>query len=945
MMQNNRLIYFPKKKNKKLLSLSLVVFILASVLLPVSAQAIVDNDVKKVRVGWYQSDMFQEGASESEPKSGYCYDYLQKVANYASWEYEYVYGGWPELYEMLENGEIDFLGGVSITEERKGLMLFPDSEMGVEDYYLCKRTEDNTISAENRNTLNGKKVGLIYHNLMSEYTEQWIKAQGLDITPVYYKSFEERDEALENGEIDLKTTTLDNALATDKIREVAKVGTESYYLAVSNSRKDLLEELNDALSTMISIDPYILQSLKYKNYGSALSGKDLSDGESQWLNNHDEIVVGCLDDYLPYSDQGENGEVQGLVTDALSSAFEALELKKIPNIQYIAFSGYEEMVKALKNEEVDLVFPIADNLWQLEKDGIHASSQVVSDSGTLFYKSVNQKKDIQTIAVNENNSLQIEYSKSTYPEARIVYYPNIDDCLESVLEGETDGTIMDTLRVQYVTNNEKYNGLSYVQLRASTGKCFGVKHGNKNLLLLLNRAIKVLGTSYGIDYSYQYIASFYSYGVIDYIKAHLVEFSIVVGVLIALIIIFLVRNIRKKERELIEKEQLRRQAESSDRAKSAFLFSMSHDIRTPMNAILGFTTLMEKELNQPEQLKDHLGKIKVSGQYLLSLINNVLEVARIDSGEEALDENITDLCEEKTFVLFENDIQKKHLSFKKNLNVIHRYVYADGQKLQEILSNLLSNAVKYTADGGEISISLREEQCDKPGYGTYIYEVSDTGIGMTEEFQKKIFESFTRERNSTESKIVGTGLGMSIVKKLVDLMDGHVEVKSAPGKGSTFIVTLQLRFAESAGNMLQRIPGEKNADIDLSGLSILLAEDNELNAEIAVTILENAGAKVDHAADGIACVNMLLNAPNQTYDLILMDIQMPYLDGHSATRSIRNLEDPQKANIPVIAMTANAFDEDKKAAVEAGMNGHIAKPISIDAIAKAVSEIFAEKKQ
>lgn len=927
---------------KKLMALGLSIAILVSTLCPIPAQA-ADSNVKQVRVGWYQSDMFQEGTSESEPKSGYSYDYLQKISDYTSWEYEYVYGSWSELYEKLENGEIDFLGGVSITDERKGRMLFPGTEMGTEEYYLCKKSSNSSISVSDLTTLNGKKVGLIYNNLMSECTEEWIEEQGLDITPVYFESFEARDAALDNGEIDLNTTTMDTALATEQITEVAKVGEESYYMAISVSRPDLLEEFNNALATVMSIDPYVLQSMKFKNYGTSLSGKELTDAEKRWLEDHGTITVGYLDDYLPYSDKDDQGNVQGLVTDALASAFEALGLNHPPQLQYVSFSSYEEMLKALSGGKIDIAFPISDDLWQLEQAGVRASSRVVSDSGSLFYKAANQKEDIQKIAVNKNNSLQINYSKSVYPDAELVYYSNIDECLKSVLDGETDGTIMDTMRVQYVTADEAYNGLTYVQLSASTGKCFGVKHGNNELLLILNRAIKDLGTSYGIDYSYRYIASFYSYGFLDFVKVHVLEVFVVAGICVALVIALLVRNVRKKGREVQEKEQLRERAESADRAKSVFLFNMSHDIRTPMNAILGFAALMEKELDQPDRLKVHLEKIEVSGQYLLGLINNVLEVARIDSGKEILDEDITDLADEKTFVLFENDIRKKQLDFESNLDYFHRYVYADNRKLQEVLSNLLSNAIKYTPNGGKVCISLREEPCERPGYATYVYEVSDTGIGMTEDFQKQIFESFSRERNTTEGKVAGTGLGMSIVKKLVDLMDGQVEVESTPGGGSTFTVTLQLRIAENTEETVQKAPDEAHVDLDLSGLRILLAEDNDLNAEIAATILENAGAKVDRAEDGVVCVDILANAPSQTYDLILMDIQMPNLNGHDTTRRIRDLNDPQKACIPVVAMTANAFEEDKHAALEAGMDGHIAKPINVEDIGKTLSEVLAKK--
>ncbi len=934
-------IFCGRQKRKRIKKGSLLVacVMLASFLLPSISQA-AEQKAKVVRVGWYQSDMFQEGMSDDEKKSGYSYDYLQSIADYTSWNYQYVYGNWSELYEMLEKGEIDFLAGVSITDERSNTMFFPDSEMGVENYYLCKRTGDDSISAANLSSMNGKKVGLINNNLMSDYTRQWISESGLDITAVYYDSFEARDAALASGEIDLKTTTLDNAMVEDEIREVAKVGEESYYLAVSKTRSDLLVELNEALDTMISVDPYILQSLTYKNYGSALSGKDLTSGEKKWLKNHKKVTVGYLDDYLPYSDKGEDGEVTGLVTDALTNAFSALEIEDLPEFSYVAYDSVEEMTEALKSDEIDIAFPVTDNFWQLEQEGIRASSQVVSDSGTLFYKSASQKKDIGKIAVNENNSLQIEYTKEVYPDAEILYYSDIDKCLQAILDGEADGTIMDTMRVQYVTANEDYDGLTYVQLSASTGKCFGVKEGNSDLLLLLNRAIKVLGTSYGIDYSYRYIASFYSYGALDYIKDNLLEITIILVLIVAAIISFLVKSISHKTREVREKEQLREQAESSNRAKSAFLFNMSHDIRTPMNAILGFSDLMEKELDQPELLQDHLGKIEESGQYLLNLINNVLEVARIDSGKETLDEAVVDLSVSKLFVLFENDIAKKKQHLTKDVRLSHRFVYGDGQKMLEIMSNLLSNAVKYTPEGGDISVSIWEEACEKEGFGTFVYQVSDNGIGMSEDFLDEIFESFTREKNTTESQVMGTGLGMSIVKKLVDLMDGHVEVESELGKGSTFTVTLQLRLVENQEEALQAVQEKNQVKMDLSGIKILLAEDNELNAEIAIAILTEAGAQVDLAEDGAICVDKLKNAEDGAYDLILMDIQMPNLDGYGATRMIRELDDEKKASIPIVAMTANAFDEDKKAAMDAGMNGHIAKPINIQIIAKTLEEIL-----
>ena len=813
---------------------------------PVMAKAS-DNDTKTVRIGWYEQDMFQEGMSDDEVKSGYSYEYIQKVADYTSWQYEYVYGTWSELYDKLVNGEIDLLAGVSKTSEREDDLLFPDSEMGIDNYYL----------------------------------------------------------------------------------------------AVSGSRSDLLDELNYALDTMMSIDPYILQTLRYQTYGSVLSDTSLSDEEKIWLSKHSTIKIGYIDSYLPYSDTNSDGEAEGLVIDALKNAFAVLKIDKVPQMEFTAYDNYEDLVTALNNDDIDIAFPVANDSWQLEQDGINASSEVVSDSGTLFYKNAVSKNDIHTLAVNENNELQIKYSKREYPNAELLYYSDIDECLRAVLKGEADGTIMDTLRVRYVTNNSRYNKLAYVQLSASTGKCFGVKSGNTALLLLLNHAIEVLGSSYGIDYSYQYIASFYSYGVRDFLREYHLAIVAIFVIIVAIIVIHLIFSLQRKEQEVEIREQLQRRAEVANDAKSNFLFNMSHDIRTPMNAVLGFAGLMENELDDPDKLKDHLSKIKMSGEYLLGIINNVLEVARIDSGRETLDENFMDLLDEKYSSMFEGDISRKHLKFTKELHVEHRYVYADAQKIREVMLNLLSNAIKYTPEGGSIGLTLRELPSVRDGYAAYAASVFDTGIGMTKEFQQEIFESFTRERNTTESKVVGTGLGMSIVKKLVDLMDGVVAVDSAPGKGSTFTVTVELRIADNPEQVLEKSHSDDTVgEDDLTGKCILMAEDNDLNAEIAISILEDAGAKVERASDGVECVNMVTGTKAGHYDLILMDIQMPNLNGYDAARRIRKLDDSVKASIPIIAMTANAFDEDRKNALDAGMNGHLAKPIDINIMARTLSEVF-----
>lgn len=326
-------------------------------------------------------------------------------------------------------------------------------------------------------------------------------------------------------------------------------------------------------------------------------------------------------------------------------------------------------------------------------------------------------------------------------------------------------------------------------------------------------------------------------------------------------------------------------------------------------------------------------EVKLSGEYLLTLINNMLEIARIDSGKEELSEGFLDL-EKETFsviAIFEQEIQKKNLTVTKEIRVQNRYVLADAQKISEILMNLLSNAIKYTPNGGRISTKLLEIPCEKEGCAAYEFSIRDTGIGMSPEYQKIIFESFSRERNTTESQIVGTGLGMAIVKRLVTLMGGEIEVESEPGKGSCFTVKTVHRVVENPASYLQKAQLEQAVEtLDLSGKRILLAEDNELNTEIAVAILENYGAQVEHAHDGMECIHMLTERESDYYDLILMDVQMPNLNGYEATKRIRMLSDPVRSRIPIVAMTANAFEEDKQAAIQAGMNDHLAKPIQLE---------------
>lgn len=406
----------------------------------------------------------------------------------------------------------------------------------------------------------------------------------------------------------------------------------------------------------------------------------------------------------------------------------------------------------------------------------------------------------------------------------------------------------------------------------------------------------------------------------------------------------------EKEHELEQDRILRNalsSAEHANRAKTAFLNNMSHDIRTPMNAIIGFTSLAAEHLDDREIIRDYLEKISTSGKHLLSLINDVLDMSRIESGSVKIEKTnvyLPDVLEDLKTIILESVHAKQQKLLIKQQDVVHEDIITDKLRLTQVLLNIISNAVKFTPVGGTIHILVEEKASQKAGYAVYSFCIKDNGIGMSKEFQEHVFDSFARERTVTESGITGTGLGMAITKNIVDLMGGTIHLTSKQGEGSEFIVTLECELADKTVQDKQSsCPKAEKKHLDYSGKKVLLVEDNELNREIATEILKSLGLKVDYAADGMEAVEIMSSEAGNQYDMIFMDIQMPKMDGYTATREIRTLKDTKKANVPIIAMMANAFDEDRKKAIKAGMNGHIAKPIDVNVILQNLDRIFGQK--
>ncbi len=564
---------------------------------------------------------------------------------------------------------------------------------------------------------------------------------------------------------------------------------------------------------------------------------------------------------------------------------------------------------------------------------------------------------MHTVAVPKEKYALKQHIAFSYPEWKLVDCDSLDNAADMVIQEKADCFLMGASQALIYDNSQNFKS---VPLTKTMEACFTVREGEGSLLSILNKTIKAMPSDMLTSALAIYDSTADKVTFSDFIKDNLLVFLATVGFLalsIIGIILVLLWKARKAEavaklaakdtKKLNDKLEIAlKKAEDASLAKTRFLNNMSHDIRTPMNAILGYAQLMEEELKEKDlpETSDHLEKLQQSGNLLLSIINNVLDMARIESGKMEIDENygrIEDI-RQTLFEIFGDEAKKKNIALHYTINVEHEHILTDTTKVKEIFVNILSNAIKYTPSGGSVMINIDELVCDEPGYMMVRTRVSDTGIGMSQDYLTKIFDAFTRERNTTKSKITGSGLGMSIVKRYVDLLGGTIDVESEPGKGSTFTVTLKHRIADESYYVKKHDEGSGTASKILEGRNILLAEDNDLNAEIAEAILERAGLKTERVEDGIQCVNKITKMPVGTYDMILMDIQMPRMDGYKATQAIRHLPDKDKACIPIVAMTANAFEEDKRDAVAAGMNGHIAKPIQIDKLLSMLAEVLRQ---
>ena len=1063
----------------------LSLLLLLSAVLPVKAAAETAS-AKVVRVGSFE-DTFNY-VNEKGARKGYGYELLETLSGYTGWQFEYVTCDWSDCFEKLKNGEIDIIGGISYTEDRTQEMLFSDEPMGVEKYYLYADLSRADISASDFKTLNGQKIGVLMGTEPEVMLTEWEEKYVLETEHVNISNNEDVKQKLANHEIDCFVSLEESFWAERGISTITRVGESGIYYAINKNRPDIKEELDDAMRALDEAVPFYTADL-YKRYFSMDYTPILTGEEKAWLRKHGAIRMGFL-----ASDSGVStfdpatGEFTGVITDYIQFAADCLGNQEL-EFQLVGYDSKEAELDALKSGEIDMIFHCDQNPNLAEEYHFACTNTTwTSNLMAVTNKQHFNENNVNRIAVPQNKLSLKKYLAFYYPQWEIVDCDTQEDAARLVKDGQAD------CFVTGISSENKYSkkySFYSVPLVNPVRSCFAVNSGNRSLLSILNKTIKAMPVNMLAGALAMYKSSARKVTLSDFIKDNFFKVMLISSIAVAVVlltILMLLQKARKAEaaarkaasdtQELNAKLQVAvEKAETANRAKSTFLSNMSHDIRTPMNAIIGFTTLALSNIDDTDRVKDYLGKTLASSNHLLSLINDVLDMSRIESGKIHLEEvevNLSDVLHDlKTIV--SGQIYAKQLElYMDAMDVTDEDVYCDKTRLNQILLNLLSNAIKFTPAGGTVSVRVRQLAGKVRGCGQYEFRIKDNGIGMSQEFAQKIFEPFERERTSTVSGIQGTGLGMAITKNIVDMMGGTIEVQTAQGKGTEFTVCVPMRAqteqrpvekiteleglkalvvdddfntcdsvtkmlvkvgmraewtlsgkeavlrarqsiemsdvyhayiidwrlpdmngievtrqirslhddtpiiiltaydwsdieveAKAAGvtafcakpmfmsdlretlmsalgqkpaDAVQRLLPEKNADF--KGKHILLVEDNELNREIAQEILREYGFLVDSAENSAVAVEKVSTAAPGSYDLVLMDVQMPIMDGYTATRKIRALDDPARAKLPILAMTANAFDEDRRNALESGMNGFLSKPIVIDDLVQELRKIL-----
>ena len=929
-----------KKGKKKRLCLSILVLIML-LFVPLSAYAseiksdgkttqALEEENKTVRVGYFPYANFQEGGY-GEHKQGAGYEYLQKISYITGWKYEYVYGSFKECLDMLADGEIDILGSVSYTPKRAESIDFSTYAAGTERYWIYTREDHTDLTDGDPKQMNGCRIGAADGSYQKDLLEKWLDSNQIHAEVVACKGYDEMIEKLDADELD--ALVIPALSVNSDFITVANIGASDCYFGVSKSRPDLLKELNSALEEINNPETDYSSKLYARYEGKAAIKYELNKEEKQWLDAHENTIrVGYLKDNLPFCGE-ENGKLTGILGTVLDTVQEKYKI----TIKAVPCSTGVEMNEALQSGKIDIAGPIIQDFYTQEQFQVVLTDEIFDITPVVIYKGNEYTNSLSTIAATETSLYSKLMVSRLFPDAEIKLYDTQEECLEAVANGKVGATVIPSSKINLLNESSLTKSLSFAEMAKRQELGMFTTRGNRRAATIINKAIAQSSNILNGVVLAQNSVSEKKMTLQD-VFAEYAGFAIGVSFVIIFVLLLLIYSLlvsRKKQMEALKEAQ---NANAANIAKTTFLNHMSHDIRTPMNAIVGFTDIAMKR-KPDKEVENCLKKIRQSSEYLMTLINDVLDISHIESGKLEYKPVPVDLGDMVNTVLSiaRGYAENRDLIFTVSTEKLKNpYVMADELRIREVLLNIISNAVKFTKDGGSISLVAENAPGNDEHHIIVRYRISDTGIGMSEEFQTRIFDEFSQENNGARTSYKGTGLGMAIAKQYVDLMGGKIEVSSRQGVGSTFTVEIPLLIAEH----VETEEKEKlRKDIDLHGLHVLLAEDNDLNAEIAIALLEEKGMIVTRAVDGKSALTQFCNTVPGTFDLILMDIMMPEMNGYETTKAIRNLSDrPDGKKIPIIAMTANAFAEDVQAALNAGMDDHVAKPVDMEIITSVITK-------
>lgn len=882
------------------LAVALAALTLLSAVMPTPAFAAdSDQQVKTVRVGWLVNNKgFQEG-TPGERLSGWGYEYLQTLSYYTKgWQYEYVSGTFSELMDMLEAGEIDLMPNISYSAEREQKLLFSSNPEGTERYYIYARPDRDDLAKGDPQALQGLTIGCNSGVMQTIVGQQWLADEGVTCT---YKEIDTGSalfEALADGEVD--AVIMNDTISSPDASPMFYVGSSDYYFAVPKSRPDLMNDINAAMTAIARVNPRYNDEVK-SSYSAQNSGSSsLAGTETSWLKaNGNTITIGYLKNQLPYCTQNDDGEMEG----SLASLATTLHDKFGITVKTVAISNNQQMLKALSNGTIDVALPLFRDYWLAEQKGVIQSNPMGTVSLTAIHSSNNLNSDLKRIACTQDAIVNHSALESLFPDATITDYPNGNEALEALNKGEASCIIVPSTRLKTIRDTYNIEDFQTQELTGTAQLSCLISRGKPELLGIINKGIVNAGESLSAS---SYSPTSYSAQESDAFRLLYRNRIVIAAVVICILltgIVILVWSLHRAQRE-------QQKADAANAAKTAFLTRMSHDIRTPLNGILGLIEIEELREGDMQVARESRAKARVAANHLLSLINDILEMGRIEERKVTLEHesfNLKELCD-NALVLCKLRASDRGITMLDTSEpyAVDQYMIGSPTHIRQILVNLLDNSIKYNKHGGTVTFSSTIKPVDDE-HAVFCFSVSDTGIGM------------------------------SIVKSLIDMMGGTIEISSEVGVGSTFNVQIPLDIDK---NPQAREGADKQAiSCSLAGMNVLLAEDNELNAEIAQALLESEGIVVTRAADGKEAVELYTSRPAGSFDAILMDIMMPGMDGYEATRAIRLSEKADAADIPIIALTANAFAEDAKAAHDAGMNAHLPKPLDFNKLKSMLARI------